>query len=541
MKINGAHIVCRVLKEQKTKVVFGYPGGCVVDLFDALYEYKNTIKQIITAHEQGAAHAADGYARASGKCGVVIATSGPGATNLVTGIAAAYMDSVPMVAITGNVSVDDIGKDSFQEVYTEGIMMPVTKHTFVVRDINELAKTLRSAFEIAQSGRCGPVLVDIPKNIFKQSANYKQEKPMPQKGFKTDINKLKEAAEMIETSKRPIVLCGGGVNKKDISEKLNIFINKLNLPCVHTLMATGVVDINSALNTGLCGMHGKISANKALEEADLILALGTRFGDRVVIKKDEFAKKAKVIHVDIDPSEINKNVGVDLSIESGCGEVLDLLLQMNLTAKTNLWLKEIQKFKEKDFKEDIKDFSPYAIINTINKLAPKDTVYTTDVGQHQMWAAQYISASSQSFLTSGGLGAMGYGYGAAIGAKITRKKSPVIHITSDGSFLMNLNETSTAVAYKTNIISIIFNNSGLGMVRQWQDVLCGGRHSGSEEKKKIDYMSLAKGFGAKAFKCQNQQELKEALQAALKSDSCVWIECAVDKEEKVLPMNSAEF
>lgn len=545
MLINGAQTVCEVLKENKTDTVFAYPGGAVIDLFDELYKNQNEIKQIITAHEQGAAHAADGYARVSGKCGVVIATSGPGATNLVTGIAAAYMDSVAVVAITGNVAVSEIGKDSFQEVYTEGIFMPITKHTFVVRDINKLADTLRAAFKIAQSGRKGPVLVDIPKNIFLQKAQFHKlcAEESFSKGY-SDTKKIAQALEMLKNAKRPILCYGGGVNSIKASESLKTFLQKTKMFYCHTLMGTGVTDEDSKQNLGLIGMHGKVSANLAAENADLILAAGTRFCDRVTISS-KFAKKAKVIQIDIDPSEINKNVKVDLSINGDCGCVFDMLCAGGENLENPEWENQINQFKREDFLPKVKKdtLSACNVMNTINNIAGADAVYTTDVGQHQIWAAQYIKhLKPQSFLTSGGLGAMGYGYGAAIGAKCAAEHRCVVHITSDGSFLMNLNETSTAAAYKLNTITVILNNRSLGMVRQWQDMVCQKRHSGTEVEKNIDYLALADGFGAAAFSCKTLDEFESAMKAAVQiKDKPVWIECVTDKNENVLPVNSAEF
>lgn len=546
MKLNGAQTVCEILKEQEVDTVFAYPGGSVIDLFDELYNYKDTIKQIITAHEQGAAHAADGYARSGGKCGVVIATSGPGATNLVTGIAAAYMDSVPVVAITGNVAVSDIGKDSFQEVYTEGIFMPITKHTFVVRDIKQLADTIRQAFWIAQSGRKGPVLVDIPKNIFKLEAEFCQKsKVQCDNSCETDIGKINEAIRMINAAKRPILCYGGGVNNPYAAKQLEEFIGKTNMFFAHTLMATGLIDSEHKKNLGLLGMHGKASANSAVNEADLILAAGTRFCDRVVIAEDNFAKKAKIIQIDIDPSEINKNVKVDLSIVGDCGKILNLLCQKISRSESSEWEKQIEDLKKCDINLQTAEncFKPCGIISTVYNISGDDTIYTTDVGQHQIWAAQYIKhVKPQSFLTSGGLGAMGYGYGAAIGAKCAFKERNVIHITSDGSFLMNFNEASTAAVYGISTISIILNNRALGMVRQWQDVLCNGRHSGSVVQKDVDFLSLAKGFNIPAFRCQTQKEFENALTEALAiKNTPVWIECIIDQNENVLPMNSVNF
>lgn len=540
MVTNGAHIVLNVLAEQNTDTVFCYPGGAVIELFDALYDYKDTIKQIVTSHEQGASHAADGYARSTGKTGVVIATSGPGATNLVTGIAAAYMDSVPMVAITGNVSVSSIGKDSFQEVYIAGITMPITKHNFVVRSIDELAPTLRKAFSIAGSGRKGPVLVDIPRDVLKAEGEYIKKEPViyEPKAF-GDEKKLSRAAEMLSRAKKPLIYFGGGINSPDAAKYFSEFIKKTEIPCVHTIMATGIMDFEDELNLGMLGMHGSGAANSAINEADVIFACGTRFSDRVVVRPESFAKKAKIIHLDIDPSEINKNVKAHLSLEGDAASVLKALIPLVSKKDLSAWKKQIQKFKDEDFVPDktTERLTPYNIMSLINEKAGEDAIYTTDVGKHQMWAAQYIKkVRPKSFLTSGGLGAMGYGYGAAIGAKSAFPERCVIHITSDGSFMMNLNEAATAARYSLGVISVILNNSSLGMVRQWQDVLCDGRHHGSSVSSETDYMLLAKGFGVSGYRCTTYEEFCTAFSEAIKKKTPVWIECLIDKDEKVLPM-----
>ena len=538
MILNGSQILAEVLIENGVDTVFGYPGGAVLNIYDALYEYKDKITHYMTAHEQGAAHAADGYARATGKCGVVIATSGPGATNLVTGIATAYMDSIPMVAITGNVSTDLIGKDSFQEVYISGITMPITKHNFTVRKIDELADTLRHAFEIAQSGRPGPVLVDIPKDISGAKTEYTPKAPKA-KEIVSNTFDAEKIASVINESQRPVAYIGGGVKISEAEAEVLEFLKKANIPAVHTIMAAGVLRYDEPNNIGLVGMHGNYVSNKAIDGADLVIAIGTRFSDRVALKPDHFAPKAKIIHIDIDKSEIKKNVNVDFSVISDVKAALEKITPLVKYSERSEWFEKIAKWQEivpvlKDGGEDLK---PEFIIKTICKEVGEDATFVTDVGQHQMWAAQYINhTSSRKFLTSGGLGTMGYGYGAALGAYLGNPNSKVIHLTGDGSFHMNMNEACTAVSYNIPVISIIFNNSVLGMVRQWQKVFYGQRYSSSEPERVTDYAKVAEGFGAKGFSCSTKKEFENALKEALASGKPCWIECKIDREEKVLPM-----
>lgn len=538
MVLNGSEILMEVLLEHEVDVIFGYPGGAVLNIYDALYKYQDKFTHVMPVDECGACHAADGYARASGKTGVVIATSGPGATNLVTPLATAYMDSVPLVAITGNVPLHLMGKDSFQEVYIAGITMPITKHNFIVRDIKDLANTLRKAFIIANSGRKGPVLVDIPKDISVAKAEYTKHFPSKAKAktpnFKTE---LAEIIKLIKDSKKPLIYFGGGA--KDASENLLQFMKKAQIPCVHTTMSAGTVAYNEPLNIGLIGMHGKVSSNSILAQADLILAIGTRFSDRVALNPAEFAKNAKKVHIDIDISEVDKNVSVDCSIIGDLNEVLLALCKEDCLANSQDWLHHIQKILEKEEaqKEDSQAFKPKNILEYIVKASQENAIYSTDVGQHQMWAVQYIKhAKPRSFLTSGGLGTMGFGYAAAIGAKIAQPKRPVIHITGDGSFLMNLNEVATAVEYKLPIITIILNNSTLGMVRQWQSSFYGKRYSSTDINKKVDYVAVAKGFNAVGYSCKTLAEFHKAFDEALKQNVPVWIECVIDKDLKVLPM-----
>ena len=538
MILNGSQILAEVLIENGVDTVFGYPGGAVLNIYDALYEYKDKIKHYMTAHEQGASHAADGYARATGKCGVVIATSGPGATNLVTGIATAYMDSVPMVAITGNVSTDLIGKDSFQEVYISGITMPITKHNFTVRKIEELADTLRHAFEIAQSGRPGPVLVDIPKDISGALTEYTPKSPKTLETVNQPFD-AEKVASIINEAQRPVAYIGGGVKISGADTEVLEFLKKANIPAVHTIMAAGVLRYDEPHNLGLVGMHGKFVSNKAIDGADLVIAIGTRFSDRVALKPDQFAPKAKIIHIDIDKSEIKKNVNVDFTVISDVKAALEKINPLLKYSERAAWFEKLAKWQEikpeiDDMGDDLK---PEYIIKTICKKVGEDATFVTDVGQHQMWAAQYVNhVSSHKFLTSGGLGTMGYGYGAAIGAYVGNPNSPVIHLTGDGSFHMNMNEACTAVSYDIPVISVIFNNSVLGMVRQWQKVFYSQRYSSSEPERVTDYVKVAEGFGAIGFSCSTKQEFEAALDAAIKAKKPCWIDCRIDREERVLPM-----
>ena len=539
MLLTGAEIIAEVLIEQGVDTVFGYPGGSVLNIYDALYAYSDKIKHYMSAHEQGAAHAADGYARLTGKTGVVISTSGPGATNLVTGIATAYMDSVPLVAITGNVPTSLIGRDSFQEVYIAGITMPITKHNFTVRSVEELADTLRQAFLIANEGRPGPVLVDIPKDVTINKTNFENKTPEIVEDDRR-LKHLEKVADLINASKFPVVYFGGGVRISGAEDELYELLHKANIPATYTMMAAGVLGYNDPLSMGLVGMHGSRTANLAVDNADLVLAIGTRFSDRVALNANKFARRARIVHIDIDPSEVNKNVAVDTSIIGDVKKVLTALIPMVDKADHTDWLEQIALWKAKDYtpKDDATVLKPHQVMGAICDIAGEDTVYITDVGQHQMWAAQYIRhVKTRSFLTSGGLGTMGYGYGAAIGAAVADGgKRPIVHITGDGSFHMNMNEACTAVSYNLPVITVIMNNSVLGMVRQWQKTFYGKRYSSSEPERKTNYSAVAAGFGATGFRCTNLDEFKAAFTKALELKGPVWIECVIDREEAVLPM-----
>lgn len=540
MKRNGSEIIAEVLIEHGVDTVFGYPGGAVLNIYDALYKYSDRIRHILTAHEQGASHAADGYARATGKTGVVIATSGPGATNLVTGLATAYMDSVPMVAITGNVSTSLIGRDAFQEVYITGITMPITKHNFMVQDISELAEILREAFKIANTGRKGPVLVDIPKDITAAVTDFEPLVPAPiVDNTVIHHEQLKAVAKMLNSAKRPFIELGGGVTSANASEEARALVQKSGAPACHTLMAAGVLGYDEPLNYGLVGMHGSFVTNKAMDEADLLIAVGTRFSDRVALKPDAFAKNAKVVQIDIDLSEINKNVTVDAYLTGDVKTILQALLPLVETVDRSAWLAELETFKQDDYipQDDPSRITPHELVQAICNDTDKETVYVTDVGQHQMWAAQYLShTSARNFLTSGGLGTMGYGYGAAIGAQIAYPEKRVVHITGDGSFHMNLNEACTAVSYNLPIITVIFDNRVLGMVRQWQTCFYGKRYSQTDPERKTDFVKVIEGFGGKGYRAANLAEFKAAYKQAQQDNCPVWIDCTIAKDERVLPL-----
>ncbi len=540
MILNGSEILVNVLLEQGVDTVFGYPGGAVLNIYDALYKYSDKIHHYMTAHEQGAAHAADGYARSTGKTGVVIATSGPGATNLVTGIATAYMDSVPMVAITGNVSTPLIGCDSFQEVYITGITMPITKHNFVVRKVDDLADTIREAFRIASSGRPGPVLVDIPKDITAEKTTYTPAPPTDlHEKPKHVIGDVEEVAELINRSERPFVYFGGGVRLSGASEELRELLMTADIPAAYTLMAAGALKYGEKNNLGLMGMHGCYSANCAANRADVMIAIGTRFSDRVALNTTKFGHNAKIVHIDIDSGEINKNITADYSIVGDVKKVLTEMMKYIKPQQHTAWFEQIEEWKKHDYRpeDSVDSLRPHQVIETACREAGEDAIFVTDVGQHQMWAAQFLHhVKPKNFLTSGGLGTMGYGYGAAIGAKLANPSAPVVHFTSDGSLHMNMNELCTAVSYKIPVITVILNNAVLGMVRQWQGVFYGRRFSSSEPERVTDYVKVAEAFGGVGYRCKTPAEFEEAMKKAMKAEGPVWIECEIDREEKVLPM-----
>ena len=498
----------------------------------------------MTAHEQGAAHAADGYARATGKTGVVLATSGPGATNLVTGIATAYMDSIPMVAITGNVGVPLIGKDSFQEVYIAGITMPITKHNFVVGRVEELADIVREAFQIAQSGRPGPVLIDIPKDVTAAMCEFsaKPASPVTETYDVSDAD-LKRIAAEINAANCPVIYYGGGVIASGACSELVALMHKADIPATGTIMSIGSVPAEDPLYLGMIGMHGKVSAGWAIDRSDLLLSIGTRFSDRVATNTNRFAPDARIIHIDVDAAEINKNMPADDFLVSDAKTFLSGILPYIQETKHDAWRAQIEEWRVKlDYKpKDAEDcLHPHQIVQICTELGGEDLIFTTDVGQHQMWTAQYCARSHpRQFLTSGGLGTMGFGYGAAIGVKAAKPEQPVIHITGDGSFHMNLNELCTTVTYQIPVITVIMNNQVLGMVRQWQRMFYEDRFSSTTLERKTDYVKLAEAFGATGFRCTTPQELREALAKALAHKGPTVIDCVVDRDERVLPMIAA--
>lgn len=538
---NGAEILIDALVEQGVDTIFGYPGGAVLNIYDALYKNSDRIRHILTAHEQGAAHAADGYARATGKVGVCLATSGPGATNLVTGIATAYMDSIPMVAITGNVGTSLIGRDSFQEVYIAGITMPITKHNFVVRDVDELADTVRDAFRIAASGRPGPVLIDIPKDITAAKCEFiPKGKVEINETYEISDEELQTVADMIAASERPMIYYGGGVETSDAGDMLLQLQRKADIPSAHTMMAIGCIPDTEPLSLGMIGMHGTVSAAWAVERCDLLVCIGARFSDRVATNTKRFAPSAKVIHVDIDNAEINKNIGVDYAIVSDAETFLEKVMPYIKEAKHDAWRAQIAEWQTKlDYvpKDDESVIHPHQLLRTVAEETPEDTIIATDVGQHQLWSAQYNGRKHvRQFLTSGGLGTMGFGYGAALGAQVAFPDRTVVHITGDGSFHMNLNEICTAVSYNLPVITIIMNNRVLGNVRQWQTMFYGSRYSQTDPHRKTDYVKLADAFGARSFRVSNIAELRDALREAMKRTGPVLIDAQIDKDERVLPM-----
>lgn len=542
MQLTGSQIIAEVLIEQGVDTIFGYPGGTVLNIYDELYKYQDRLRHVTTAHEQGATHAADGYARSTGKTGVVLVTSGPGATNAVTGIATAYMDSIPMVVITGNVPCELIGKDSFQEVYIEGISFPITKHSFSVRNIENLAQNLRDAFRIASSGRPGPVLVDIPKDITAKSCEFISEMleiPISKQLYtKEEIDQL---SDLINRAEKPVVYFGGGVISSNASELLYEFLHKTKIPSCHTLMGSGVLSYKDELNMGMIGMHGSVSSGLAVKHCDLLIAIGARFSDRVATNKDKFANSAQIVHIDIDPSELNKNIRSDLGIIGDIKSVLNELIPKVNKVDRRPWLDEISKWQVKlDYRPDDSKscIKPHQLFISLEKIIDNNTIISTDVGQHQMWASQYCGRTKpRSFLTSGGLGTMGFGYGAAIGAQVANPNSRVIHITGDGSFHMNLNELCTAVSYKLPIITIIVNNSVLGMVRQWQTSFYDKRYSCTSLERKTDFVKISEAFGGFGEKVSTLDQFEIALNKAMQNkDAPTVIDCIIDKDEFVLPM-----
>lgn len=538
--MNGADILIECLVEQGVDTVFGYPGGAVLNIYDALYKNRHRITHYLTSHEQGAAHAADGYARSTGKTGVCIATSGPGATNLVTGIATAYMDSVPMVAITGNVNKNLLGKDSFQEVDISGICMPITKHTFIVDDVKKLAKTVRKAFAIAQSGRKGPVLIDITKDATSNEAEFENEEP-----FKLEIKKrytdedVNLALKLIKKSKKPLIYGGGGLIAADANILLEKFSEKIDCPVCLSLMGKGAMPYDHKNYTGMVGMHGMKASNMAVTNCDLLITLGARFSDRVVSDVKKFATNAKILHIDIDPSEVGKNVITYTSIIGDLKEILLILVDRVEKKENTEWMEYVlglkEKFQLRRTKED--KLKPWHILEGINEVVKGNAIFSTEVGQHQMWASQYLKINNtRSFLTSAGLGTMGYGLGAAIGAKVANPDIPVFNIAGDGCFRMNHIELATAVEYDIPIIEVIFNNHALGMVRQWQTMFYDKRYSNTNLTETTDFIALAKAYRAEAFTITKPEEVVPTIKKAIELKKVVVINCEIHNDEKVFPM-----
>lgn len=540
MILNGAEILVECLKEQGVDTIFGFPGGAVLNIYDALYKYQQDIKHILVSHEQGAAHAADGYARATGKVGVCLATSGPGATNLVTGIATAYMDSIPMVAITGNVTRPLIGRDSFQEVDITGITMPITKHNFMVRDVKELPNIIREAFHIAREGRPGPVLVDIPKDVTAQKDSYERVDPKAVELSNKYITAeaIAKAVKLINEAERPLIYVGGGIISSGASDELIEFAEKINSPVSSSLMALGGFPANHRLHTGMIGMHGTKASNLSATKCDLFIAIGARFSDRV-ISNEAHISNAKIIHIDIDLAEINKNVNVDSYIIGDLKEVLKVLIPKIEKKSCGEWIKKVEELQKLSAiqHEDSEAITPHFVIEKLNELTNADAIIATDVGQHQMWIAQYYKFyNPRTFITSGGLGTMGFGLGAAIGAKAAMPDKKVVCVSGDGSFMMNCNELATAVSANLPVVILVMNNHALGMVHQWQQFFYEERYSHSIIEKKTDFVKLAEAYSAKGLRITSKEQVVEVLKEALDSDVPVVIDCLIEAKRKVLPM-----
>ena len=541
MQLTGAEIVIECLKEQGVDTVFGYPGGTILNVYDALYKHSDEIRHVLTSHEQGAAHAADGYARATGKVGVCMATSGPGATNLVTGIATAYMDSSPVVAITANVNLPSLGKDSFQEVDIAGVTMPITKHGYIVKDVNQLADTLRKAFEIAKSGRPGPVLVDITKDVTANTAEFTPKTPEPvEKKSNYTKKDLEKAAELINHAEKPFIFVGGGAVLSGAAEEVRALAEKLEAPVCDSLMGKGVFDGHNPLYTGMLGMHGTKASNLGVSECDLLIALGVRFSDRVIGNPKKFAENAKIIHIDIDAAEINKNIKTDASVVGDLKEVLDALNDMVEANPHKEWAEHVEGYKAKyPLKYEEEALSCPYFIEQIDEATEGKAIITTDVGQHQMWAAQFYQYSEpRTFLSSGGLGTMGYGLGACIGAKLGRLDKTVINIAGDGCFRMNMQELATAGRYNIPIVEVVINNQVLGMVRQWQTLFYGHRYSQTVLNDAVDYCKVAEALGCVAYKVTKKEEALPAIKEAIACGKPALIEVVIHEDDKVFPMVS---
>ncbi len=539
MQLTGAQIVIECLKEQGVDTVFGYPGGAILNVYDELYKHSDEIRHILTSHEQGAAHAADGYARATGKVGVCFATSGPGATNLVTGIATAYMDSIPIVAITCNVGVSLLGKDSFQEIDIAGITMPITKHNFIVKDVKDLADTIRKAFVIARSGRPAPVLIDIPKDVTSNQAEYEPKEIRPVEPSREICEEdLETALKLINRAKKPYIFVGGGAVLSGASQELREFVRKVDAPVTDTLMGKGAFPGTDPLYTGMLGMHGTKTSNYGVSECDLLIVVGARFSDRVTGNAKKFAKNAKILQFDIDAAEMNKNVLITEGVVGDIKVILEILNQRLEPQSHPEWIQKIMEYKEKYPLAYAKDHltGPY-VVEEIYRQTKGDALVVTEVGQHQMWAAQmYQFTEPRTLLTSGGLGTMGYGLGASIGAKVGRPEKTVVNIAGDGCFRMNMNEIATAARYNIPVIQVVINNHVLGMVRQWQDLFYGKRYSATVLNDNVDFVKLAEALGAEGVRVTTQEEFKEAFARALTLGKPIVIDCQIGSDDKVWPM-----
>ena len=539
MQLTGAEIVIECLKEQGVDTVFGYPGGSILNVYDELYKHQDEIRHILTSHEQGASHAADGYARATGKVGVCLATSGPGATNLVTGIATAYMDSIPIVAITCNVGVSLLGKDSFQEVDITGITQPISKHNFIVKDVEQLADTIRKAFVIAKKDRPGPVLVDIPKDVTSNKAEYQRQEIQPVYSGKDICEEdIETAIKLIKESEKPYIFVGGGAVLSGASEELYTFVKKVDAPVTDSLMGKGAFPGTDPLYTGMLGMHGTKTSNYGVSECDLLIVVGARFSDRVTGNAKKFAKNAKILQFDIDVAEMNKNVLITEGVVGDIKEILKILNSRLDQQEHKSWIQRISEYKEKyplTYHPELLT-GPY-VVEEIYRQTKGDALIVTEVGQHQMWAAQYYKYTKpRTLLTSGGLGTMGYGLGAALGAKTGRPEKTVVNIAGDGCFRMNMNEIATAARYQIPVIQVVVNNHVLGMVRQWQNLFYGGRYSATVLNDSVDFVKLAEAMGAAGIRVSTREEFKEAFAKALSMNGPVVIDCQIDSDDKVWPM-----
>ena len=540
MQLTGSEIVIECLKEQGVDTVFGYPGGTILNIYDELYKHSDEIHHILTSHEQGAAHAADGYARSTGKVGVCFATSGPGATNLVTGIATAFMDSVPVVAVTCNVGVPLLGKDSFQEVDIAGVVMPITKHSFIVKDVTKLAKTLRRAFAIAKSGRPGPVLVDITKDVTAAKTEYTKVEPKEIKPFVSEIKEedLEKAVEMIQEAKRPFIFVGGGAVAADAWKEVRELAHKIQAPVTDSLMGKGVFDGEDELYTGMLGMHGTKASNLGVTKCDLLITIGARFSDRVTGNTRNFARNAKVLQIDVDATEINKNILVDCSVLGDAKVILQKLNEKLSEKEHKEWIETIEELKEKyPLRYNQEGLTGPAVIEELYRQTNGDAIIVTEVGQHQMWAAQYYKYKMpRRFLSSGGLGTMGYGLGAAIGAKTANPDKVVINVAGDGCFRMNMNEIATATRNNMPLIQVVINNHVLGMVRQWQTLFYDHRYSNTVLNDKVDFVKLAEAMGAVGIRVTKKEELADAIKKAIELNTTVVLDCIIDSDDKVFPM-----